>query len=118
MARIRGWVGDRIEETHVVTGKRIDRHVCWVAWDGAKPRGWEDRAVQLPRDRCGKVEPGDEIEIVRLDAVSEAYLVDGIYASNGNLVFDFVLVGLAGATALIFGVAFVRRRRSGSQAPS
>jgi hypothetical protein len=30
MARIRGWVGDVIHETHVVTGKRIDRRACWV----------------------------------------------------------------------------------------
>lgn len=110
MAEIRGVVGDRVHEEHVITSKRVDRAACWVAWDGGRARGWETDAVQIPRRRCPEFKEGDTIQVVRIESNGAVYLEDGIYASNGNFVFDFILLCIEVIAALVLLVLLLRRR--------
>jgi len=113
MARIRGVIGERLVVTHSVVDKtreepvrRRDDPTCWLWYHigGVRHR------IQSDCDYWARVTIGQTIEIVSLE--DKSFLKDGeIYASDGNFMFDIVLLGveLAGVVACI--VALVRRRR-------
>ncbi len=112
MARIRGYVGSPEIEQQIVTDKRAEEargrrgstRVCWLHWE-------TDR-VQADCDHWDAVRIGDTIELVAFD--DELYLKDGdIYTSDGNFVFDLVLLAgeLGGLVVCVVLLLRVRARR-------
>ena len=109
MCCIRGFVGERRIEAHRVRDKTVEhgaknRTFCFVSW--AEDAREDDRRHRLAVD-CDyweTVKPDDRIEVVRLGEDSDIYLRgnDDIFASNGQFIFDLVLLGLELAGILYY----------------
>jgi len=99
MTQIRGWVGGAVEERVVVTEKwdvssvEHDSVTYWLTWIEKDSALSEDNKVNTTKAHWEGLEEGDALSIIHTPRDSKPYLRDGIYASNGNLIFDFVLLG-------------------------
>ena len=95
MAQINGWVPGADTVEVAVTEKSASetelRHgvgdtVYWLIW--------QDGRTNVTREIWQGVQMSDRLELRRLPGEGKLYYEGGIYASPGNFVFDFVLLGL------------------------
>ncbi len=102
MAKIRGWVEGATVTQKRLTDKRVmaykDRRgkqgSYWVAWDGGDIGRPGPHRTNVEREMWTAMQVGDVVEIVMVPGDERPQLRAGIFASDGNLVFDFVLIGL------------------------
>ncbi len=102
MAQIRGFVPGAqvsaetvVEKWHQTPEQHHDgRDVFWVTWSESDIRARGSHRLNLPEELWNTVTVGGPIEIVRLEGGSEPHHRQGIYASNGNLAFDLILLGV------------------------
>lgn len=98
--------GARIEKERVLEKyRRSGRYV--VVFEEASGARCTVGCIGLPRAVWGRYDVGDEIEIVYLPDSEEPFHRDGIYASDGNFIFDYVLLAVEiifSAFALCFAV--------------
>lgn len=110
MASIRGYAGSLEIERQIVTDKRAEEvrgrrgstRVCWLHWEPGR--------VQADCDSWEAVRIGDTIELVAYG--DKRYLRHGgLYTSDGNFVFDLVLLA-AELGGLVVCVVLLRRARA------
>ena len=114
MRQIRGFIpGARIEK-HIIREKRSDAQGSfWVSWSDKSILQVGNHRLNLPEKVWHRYEVGDEIEIVFVRNSKWPYHRDGIFASDGNFMFDYGLLAFelgliafaaigAPATALFF----------------
>jgi hypothetical protein len=106
MAAVRGWVpGARSEWVTILRkeivpgGGGLVRRLHWKDADGRDDWG------NPPPERWEALAVGDTLEIRWVGLTPESHIADGIWASDGNVVFDVVLVLLE-----LLGVGWAWRR--------
>jgi hypothetical protein len=103
MARMRGFIGKRIITVHHITDKKREtsfrnaheREFCFVSWAESASENDPQHRVQVDCDRWRKLELGDRIEVARIDEDDSGHMIGAeVFESDGNFVFDMVLLGI------------------------
>lgn len=99
MAQIKGFVDGAQTEIVTVTNKwhqsvqgRRAREVYWVTWTNQDIKQVGSHRLNLTAERWNSVEIGDKIELIRLPGRDKAYDSAGIFVSEGNFIFDLLLL--------------------------
>ena len=106
MTQIRGWTSGATITEKVITDKAsedwedYDRSTnrssrgttYWVAWDGEAALLRGSHRVNLDRYDWDEVDIGDSLEIITFPNDRYAYVKNSIFASNGNFIFDVLLL--------------------------
>jgi len=98
MGQVRGWIKGAVTQTHGITDKRklegmIDE-AYWVAWSKSDITVPSANRINLFEEQWHLLQVGDEIAILKIPDDPIPYYKDGIYASTGNFILDFVLITL------------------------
>ncbi|SMP70722.1 hypothetical protein SAMN06265222_113113 [Neorhodopirellula lusitana] len=94
MQMIRGErVGAEIQ-SKVITSKLSRSDDYLFAWDGADVTKRSDQRIFLPPEVWERYDVGDSIDLVFVPGRTSPYHRDGIFASDGNLIFDYVLLAI------------------------
>jgi hypothetical protein len=99
MCQIRGFLPGASTQVEVITDKwhqTPDQHydgfnAYWVAWSNKDIYSIGNHRINLRKEIWEGYEIGDSITIVHVPGSKWVYTPDGIYASNGNFLFDGVL---------------------------
>ena len=98
MTQVRGLLGDAAEELQKITDKRILEGqfgaAYWIAWDYSDVTQPSSNRINVNEKQWTNFNIGDSIKIIRLPDDSVPYYREGIYASDGNFILDFVLISL------------------------
>lgn len=123
MKRIRGHEPGARVESHQVLEKWVrSSSTYWIRWAEGDIRRPGTHRLNLPRAVWSRYAVGDEIEIVFVPGDSSPHHREGIYASDGNFVFDYLLLACESGLALVSLLAFpaigwyLRRSAGASQA--
>lgn len=119
MLEIRGIIPGRIIESKIITdmtfqasSKIPGENVYWISWSYADISTKSNNRLNISEELWTSLEIGSEVEIIKLRSGNTPYMKNGIYASNGNFVFDIIMF-LIEFTGIIYGiVAFIQRRKS------
>ena len=117
MAMIRGWVGGAIRVHKCVTdtweqqgtGDRGGYVAWWVAFGGADIRSIGNHRMNVTRELFERAERGATMEVTYLPGDPTPYHRAGIYASDGNVTLDTVLLAVEGAMIAVALVLILRR---------
>lgn len=121
MARIRGFiegpppVSKRITDKAVLQGKYGDSY--WIAWDGADIRRPSKSRLNLPEEAWGRYSVGDQFQVFLFPGETWAYSREDIYVSDGNFVFDLILLSLWLVGLSLLGYYHHRRWRRNKPPP-
>lgn len=79
-----------------ITGKWIDNvsdsDSYWISWNNVNIKERSTDRINLPNEEWKKFEIGDTIEITYFKYDIFPYYKNGIYASNGNFIFDLIII--------------------------
>ncbi len=96
MAQIRGVMMGSAPVVKTITGKSVStghpRNSYLVAWDGADPAVSGPDRINLPQELWDSFQPGDPIEVLYFPGDARPYHRMGLYANNGNIGFDVILL--------------------------
>lgn len=99
MVLIRGWVPGATVRRKIVTDMkmtassgRVTSNAYWVSWDGQGASRIGPKRMNLPEEVYKGIEIGDELEVITLFGEKTPYHREGIFASNGNFIFDVCLL--------------------------
>jgi hypothetical protein len=117
MAQVRGFVpGARVTQQTVTQkyigfGKRGD--VYWISWTKEDIRKVGDHRTNLEYDEWVKYEEGDPIEVIYANNSSTPFLRNDIFTTNGNFVFDgLLLTAELGTACFMIFLLFKTTRRT------
>lgn len=98
MAQVRGWLGGATEELQKITDKKILEgqfgEAYWIAWNHSDIGQASSNRINIDEKQWIEFSIGDAITIIRFPDEPVPYYREGIYASYGNFILDFVLVSL------------------------
>ena len=98
MAQIRGLLGGATEVLQKVTDKKILEGqfgaAYWIAWNHSDITQPSSSRINVDEKQWINFNTGDAITIIRLADDPIPYYREGIYASDGNFILDFVLISL------------------------
>jgi len=98
MAQVRGLLGGATEELQTSTDKKILEGqfgpAYWIAWNHSDITLPSSNRINIDEKQWIKFNIGDAISIIRLAEDPIPYYREGIYASDGNFILDFVLISL------------------------
>jgi len=112
MAQIRGWVGGATESSVEITEKWAAESrdstspAYWVSWKKEGESLNKNSKINTTKEHWDTLKKGDILILVRLSQDGSPYLRDGIYASKGNFIFDFSLLGIEFLGIIIFLILF------------
>lgn len=121
LAQARGWLPGARTETHAITqmaildGKYGESY--WVSWTNTSIRTQGDHRTNLQYDDWATLRIGDPIEITFVGKSSTPYLKNDIDTSNGNFIFDGVLLALELGVSLLMIYKLLMLRRQPPEAP-
>ncbi|MGB0953595.1 MAG: hypothetical protein ACPG31_10235 [Planctomycetota bacterium] len=123
MMKIRGWVEGAIATEVVVTDSwhqtkekhPKNRETFWIAWDDADIHQRGPNRIILSPDLWAGILVGSTVEIIRFPDDPHPYHAEGIFASNGNFVFDAMVLTAWFLFARTGYIAFRRLRRRNLQ---
>lgn len=116
MAQIKGLLPGAVAVQRVIVEKwhqtpaehHKGRNVYWIAIAPGDIRQRGSHRLNVVPEHWNRLNQGDTIELLSIPGDPDFYLRDGIFASWGNFVFDFVLIGVE----CIVVVTLFRRLRS------
>jgi len=98
MAQVRGLLGDATEELQKITDKKILEGqfgaAYWIAWNHSDITQPSSNRINVDEKQWINFDIGNAIIIIRLTDDPVPYYREGIYASDGNFILDFVLISL------------------------
>lgn len=99
MCVIRGWLPGATTTHHTVTKKTRGRgrhgfYFYYLCWGSSEVYEFSGERVQVDADHYDQVPIGSEIEVVHYPGDPATYTRSDIYTSNGNFIFDGVLLVL------------------------
>ena len=104
MCQIRGWVPGATTRVEQVTQKHISAgrggNAYWVSWTDEPIQNPGNHRLNLTSEQWHAVDLGESIEVVYATGSSTPNTRDGIYADNGNFIFDGLLL-IAEITTII-----------------
>ncbi|MFV0289749.1 MAG: hypothetical protein ACK5IJ_02460 [Mangrovibacterium sp.] len=121
MCQIRGWIAGANAEFEVITARKVQeverggllQPVFWISWGETSIDVKGNHRINLEQAAWERIQLGDSIEVMTFPQTGETYLQNGIFASNGNLLFDLILflIELGGASYFTFAAFQEYRRR-------
>lgn len=119
MAKIRGWMSGATAETRTITQTWHQtpeqhpngRNTYWISWTQEDIRKVGPHRLNLPADQWSALQVGQTLKVRTLPGDPDVYLEEGIYASNGNFVFDVLLLAAELGTATLLAVQLWRTVR-------
>ncbi len=119
MTQIRGWTSGTRTVSYVVTqryvepSRRLTRDdAYWVSWSTTvdiKTPG--NHRIGVPAEKYNNYYIGAPIEIVYVGNDETPYMRDGIYASDGNFVFDVSCLFIMLIGALVLGYYYLTEKQ-------
>jgi hypothetical protein len=109
MHQLKGRVAGASTVTYVVRQKWDDyswdrtteqmKHTYWVSWTDQSVKEPGTHRVNLPAENWARLKVGDPVEITYVPGDPEPYVRNSVFDSEGNFLFDYVLLlaELAGA---------------------
>ena len=98
MAQVRGLLGGATEIIQKITDKKILEGgfgaAYWIAWNHSEITHPSSNRINVDEEQWIKFNIGDDITIIRFPDDPVPYYREGIYASDGNFILDFVLISL------------------------
>ena len=98
MAQVRGLLEGASEELQKITDKKILEGqfgaAYWIAWNHSDITQPSSNRINVDEQQWINFNIGDAIAINRLPDDPIPYYREGIYASDGNFILDFVLISL------------------------
>ena len=98
MAQVRGLLGGATAERQKITDKKIVEGqfgaAYWIAWNHSNITQPSSNRINVDETQWINFNIGDAITIIRLPDDPIPYYREGIYASDGNFILDFVLISL------------------------
>ena len=98
MAQVRGLLEGASEELQKITDKKILEGqfgaAYWIAWNHSDITQPSSNRINVDEKQWIKFEIGDAITTIQLPDDPIPYYREGIYASDGNFILDFVLISL------------------------
>lgn len=112
MAQIRGWVPGAKITTYTVTQKAVTkgwrgRDAYVISWKNENIQTPSHNRVFVPYEKWKNIRIGSQVDIARVGNSEEPYLLDDIYVSDGNFVFDIMLLCTELGVACLMGYYFV-----------
>lgn len=96
MLQIRGWISganirrESVTQKHISQGRRGEAY--WLSWTSDNIQNPGNHRLNVSYGQWKNITLGDQIEIVYTKGSDTPHTRDGIYASNGNLMFDGLLL--------------------------
>jgi hypothetical protein len=98
MAQVRSLLEGASEELQKITDKKILEGefgaAYWIAWNHSDISQPSSNRINVDEQQWINFNIGDAITIIRLPEDPVPYYREGIYASDGNFILDFVLISL------------------------
>jgi hypothetical protein len=98
MVQVRGLIEGATEERQQITDKSIldgnFGEAYWIAWNNSDITERSSNRINIDETQWIDLAIGDNIPIIRLSDDPIPYYREGIYASDGNFILDFVLIFL------------------------
>ena len=98
MTQVRGLLGGATEIIQKITDKKTLEGgfgaAYWIAWNHSEITHPSSNRINVDEEQWIKFNIGDDITIIRLPDDPIPYYREGIYASDGNFILDFVLISL------------------------
>ncbi|MDF1667396.1 MAG: hypothetical protein P1V97_36960 [Planctomycetota bacterium] len=100
-AKLRGWVNGRIVSLETISQKgreSLPKELFWFSTDEAGKEGGE--RIRVSKERWDKMKVGQRLNIVTVPGEGERYLMNGLFASPAQFLFDLTL--LFGEASMFF----------------
>ena len=120
MYQLTGRIGGAYTVTHKITQKWDDyswnrttnrnEHTYWVSWTDQNIQEPGSHRINLMFDKWSRLKLGDPIEVTYVPRDPKPYLRNDIFDSEGNFVFDYLLL----AAELVGAAWFMTRMLRGS----
>jgi hypothetical protein len=98
MTQVRGLLEGATESLQKITDKKILEGLFgaayWIAWNHSDITQPSSNRINVNEKQWINFNIGDAITIIRLPDDPVPYYREGIYASDGNFILDFVLISL------------------------
>ncbi|MFT5502468.1 MAG: hypothetical protein ACI8XC_000173 [Gammaproteobacteria bacterium] len=98
MTQVRGLIEGATEELQKITAKSTLEgrfgEAYWIAWNHSDIKEPSSNRINIDEKLWIDFNIGDTIPIIRLSDDPIPYYREGIYASDGNFILDFVLIFL------------------------
>lgn len=119
MTQIRGWIPGAVVRMETVSQKWNQtpaehpdgRDVYWISWGTKSIREVGPHRLNVEPEEWPGIAIGSPVEIVTVSGDPWPHTRNGIFASNGQFVFDGCLLLAEAIGALLCGVAYARERR-------
>ena len=98
MTLVRGFIGNATDELQTITNKRMLEgtfgKAYWIAWNQSDITQPSANRINIDEEQWNDFSIGDSIPIIQLQDDPIPYYRQGIYASDGNFILDFILICL------------------------
>lgn len=120
MCQIRGWIPGAVVVEEVISKKwhqtpsqdPSERNTFWISWGDKSIMIRGNHRINLEEDDWEQIEVGQSIELTKVPGSNDIFLRDGIFASNGNFVFDIFLLLIELGVVFIFGFGLLSDYRN------
>ncbi len=85
------------------------RNTYWISWGNNSIKKVGTHRVNIDYETWAQYRIGQQLELIFLPENPKPYLVNGIYASDNNLIFDGILLLLELFAAITLIVAMLRK---------
>lgn len=118
--QIRGWIDGASYHSEIISQKwyqdedshPANREAWWIAWQDKDIKEVGGHRVNISEAHWQRLNIGEPIIVITLGDSPIPYLEEGIYASNGNLMLDIVLLIVECWCVFYFGRAWLKLRSS------
>ncbi|MBI5042870.1 MAG: hypothetical protein HZC10_03370 [Nitrospirae bacterium] len=120
MCIIKGWIdGEMVIRTYTITQKWHERyatdygtgHMYWISWTGQNIKENGVHRVSMQYEKWVYLQINDPIEIIYIVNNPSPYSRDGMFVSDGNFIFDIVLLSLELIAILFLSRSILKLRK-------